>query len=986
MALTDLTLQPDYDRDNCPDIVEEFYVPVLAQATLYERTTYTFSAGGLVAAARGLERFLEHKGQIRLICDQSIDQRVLDAIKAGRQQADYVLRQLVGPQSLTEAVPEDLETIRHLELLTWLVAQGRIDIKIAYKGGDILFHDKTGIMTDANGNVVAFTGSANETRKGWVDNYESINVFSSWQEPSRVERQQQKFNRLWHNRSGHVHVEPIPDDYVAHLRDYAPLSRPAKRKTEPEDNQLPERHWQYVDNHIRHDPASTIATVPARLWPHQKAFFVQHSKDDDVPIRKLIADEVGLGKTLQAASLLKWRINQSRAKRFLILTPAGSRYQWQDELYDRFNLSVPVMERINRRTVLTYPDGRVEDAPPQHWQQPQAIVSYSWARHGQQAQEMLQQSERYDFMVVDEAHHARFETPNNPNHRGPNQYLQLLNRLAHRTHDLLLLTATPMQIAAVELWCLINLLEPGKWPLQAFEDLYHPEAANILDRWILARHAFRRHAERPSDLQSHAARIVWQDHEEWVINQVQDDEVSRAETITYMRQHGPVSKLMSRHTRELLKEYQRLGYDTAVPERNVTSVPIDMTTAERKLYEGVKPLIEEVYRGRPGVNPQAFGFISTTFHTRIGSSFSAYARSLRKQLERRFEAKAADIAVDEGDWQLIAQVDADEQDDQTDVADLIPAISLTSKQIHLLQRTVEAADRLSFTDSKFQKLRETLDSLYRQGHRRIIVFTQFRDTQSWLEHQLANAWTLTCLHGADRQQYRESRAKRLEHLRDNKQGGLLLCTESASESLNLQFCTALVNYDIPWNPMRLEQRIGRIDRIGQLAEVVQVVNLYYQGTAEWRAYQAMRRRLEAITGSVGPYRPILDATMPSMIRDCIDGSVDDSDMDDAMVALTSQPIADLDEWHITGIADALDDPRVDYTRLTALAANQMLLPQGWFTSPAGINHWSLTGPDGQTTVVTADPDKYDPDAVDWFGPGNEVFDTLRRLHRVEHAN
>ena len=761
MALTDLTLQPDYDRDNCPDIVAEFYVPALAQAVRYDRTTYTFSAGGLAAAARGLERFLEHDGHIRLICDQSIDQYVLDAIKAGRQQATDALRQQVSPQSLTQSVPEDLETIDHLKLLTWLVAQGRIDIQIAYKGGENLFHDKTGIMTDDKGNIVAFTGSANETRRGWVDNYESITVFNSWEEPHRVERQQEKFKRLWHNRSSQVHVEPIPDDYVAHLRNSAPATRPVSRPQQWDKNRLPQRHWQYVDHHIRHDPASTIATIPVELWPHQRAFFAQHSKDPDQPIRKLIADEVGLGKTLQAASLLKWRVNQSRADRFLILVPAGSRYQWQDELFERFNLSVPVMERVNRRTILTYPDGRVEEAPQQHWDQPRAIVSYAWARHRQQARDLMQQTHQYDFIIVDEAHHARFEAPNNDRHRRQNQYLQLLSVLADRTRDLLLLTATPMQIAAVELWGLIDLLEKGQWPLQAFEQLYHPEASTDPTRWDMARLAYRHHSERPAQLSSRAARIVWNDHDAWALNQVRDDDDARTNTIAYMRQNGPVSRLMSRNTRELLKGYQRQGYDTAVPERHVTPVPIDMTPAERDLYDGVKPLIKDIYEGRPEVNPQALGFIRTTFHTRVGSSFAAYAQSLRNQLDKHHSAKATNMVTDHEEWEAFADLDATEQDDHTDAADLIPTAALTSRQIHLLEHAAQTADRLALTDSKFHQLRDTLNQLHSQGHRRLIVFTQFRDTQAWLERQLAGQWFLTCLHGADRQQYSESRAVRL---------------------------------------------------------------------------------------------------------------------------------------------------------------------------------------------------------------------------------
>ena len=977
MALSDLTLQPDYDRDTCPNIVEEFYAPVLAQADKYDRTTFTFSAGGLAFAARGLESFVERNGEIRLICDRSIDRQTLEAIKAGRRQAADVLREQISPSELTAYDPDDLDTGKHLKLLTWMVAQNRISIKIAYMPEDSIFHDKTGIMTDAAKNTVAFTGSLNETAKGWTQHYESITVFSSWKEPERIPRLQERFDRLWHNHSSYAHVEDIPEDYAAHLRNYAPDHRPTPQPEPQEPEAL--RHWRYVDWHLRHDPASTVATVPTRLWPHQRAFFDKHAKDDDAPVRKLVADEVGLGKTSQAASLLKWRINQGKATRFLILTPANSRYQWQDELYERFNIPVPVMERQGRRAVLISPDGAVTAAPERHWTQPQTIVSYTWVRHEQQAQALLEQEAEYDLIIVDEAHHARYEAPENRNARRPNQYLELLNKLTRRTRDLLLLTATPMQTAAADLWALLNMLEPDSWTLDAFERLYDPETVADPVRWDSARRAYLQHAPRPDEPLSGIARIIWSDHEAWVRSQTRGNEGNRRETVAYMRRNGPASRLISRHTRELLKEYHHRGYDTAVPERSTQAVKIGMTANERALYDGVKPLVKEIYEGRPEANPQILGFINTTFHTRVGSSFTAYAQSLRNQIERHYKAKEAGLNPNPGEWQAIAELETDEQDDQPDTDDNIPATSLNSRQIHLLRRTAETAEELAQTDSKFAELLRTLSKLEDESHKLIIVFTQFRDTQAWLDGKLSSQWPLTCLHGDDRRQYTKSRAARLEKLRQEPRG-LLLCTESASESLNLQFCTAVVNYDIPWNPMRLEQRIGRIDRIGQLAPEIKVVNLYYEDTAEWQAYQAMERRLSAITQNVGPYRPILDSRMPDIIKGCIAGEVDQERLHAEIAKLTNRPVSDLDEWHHTDITAAIDVPLVDSERLAALAAHQTLMPKGWTTETAGIGHWRITSPDDVAAVVTTDAERYNPDEADWFGPGGKVFETILVLN------
>ena len=197
------------------------------------------------------------------------------------------------------------------------MANDRIEIKVACHAKGRLFHDKTGILRDSDGNKVAFVGSANESIGGWRENYERITVFASWQEPSRVEECEEDFARLWKDRSQIATVTPIVEAHLRVLRERAPAYRPGTRPPPPDA----QRHWQYIDEHLRHDPASTIATIPTRLWPHQRAFFTKHAADNDAPVRKLIADEVGLGKTLQAASLLKWRVNQRKAEKFLIPNP-----------------------------------------------------------------------------------------------------------------------------------------------------------------------------------------------------------------------------------------------------------------------------------------------------------------------------------------------------------------------------------------------------------------------------------------------------------------------------------------------------------------------------------------------------------------------------------------------------------------------------------------------------------------------------------------
>ena len=136
--------------------------------------------------------------------------------------------------------------------------------------------------------------------------------------------------------------------------------------------------------------------------------------------------------------------------------------------------------------------------------------------------------------------------------------------------------------------------------------------------------------------------------------------------------------------------------------------------------------------------------------------------------------------------------------------------------------------------------------------------------------------------------------------------------------------------------MKLEQRIGRIDRIGQTAASVDVVNLYYNDTAQWKAYQAVKRRLTAITTSVGPYRPILESNMSGLIKAVIQGDISDSDLDDKIEQLSRSPAPDIDAYHDTAINNDDAQPGVDSEYLHSLVANQSVMPDGWKTESSGI--------------------------------------------------
>ena len=289
-----------------------------------------------------------------------------------------------------------------------------------------------------------------------------------------------EFNLLWENKATSSRVIPIPEALKEQLIIFAPNENPAKREKpvvkEPQETRSLEASrreelWNAIRHAIATDPQTAIETIAAELWPHQMSFWRRYARDAEEPPRVLIADEVGLGKTIQAGALLKTFINRGQAERVLILTPATARWQWQDELRHKFNINVPVLDRYGSSLRLVNNDAErttnaCSDKP---WRDaPHLIMSYDWLRRNAGA--FFADDPEYDILIFDEAHHARYSEVSSPRKR-PNSYLRMLKSLSKRTQGLLLLTATPMQIDPTELWALIDVLTRSQWTEDEFREL-----------------------------------------------------------------------------------------------------------------------------------------------------------------------------------------------------------------------------------------------------------------------------------------------------------------------------------------------------------------------------------------------------------------------------------------------------------------------------------------------------------------------------------
>ena len=1018
------------------DLVKRFYLPALEDAARYDRLTGYFRATALALAARGIEGLVRNEGHMRLVVGCTLNQDEIEAIEKGEALRDQVEKHM----SDMPLVAPDADTEEALELLSWMVSRGFLEVKVAVPcdsegkpvADNSIFHEKTGIIEDRGGDKIAWTGSLNETAAGWKRNWETINVYRSWSgDAERVEAEEANFAGLWANRPSSVIVIDVPEAARQDLMRFMPNeglpSRLKQKKAEdtPDDQSdstttkpgpeppapvLDRRSlvWAFIKEAPKLPGGGALvgeATAAVTPWPHQVHAFERLY--GHWPPKLLIADEVGLGKTIQAGMLLRQAWLSGRAKRILILAPKAVLSQWQIELREKFNLNWPIYDG---RKLVRYPSPALAGVHERvvgrdRWHEEPVVIASSHLMRRQDRTAVLlgEATEPWDLVVLDEAHHARRRGAGADKEGPPNALLRLMQGLKDRTEGLVLLTATPMQVHPVEVWDLLALLGlPSEWTAQAFvrffEDLNHPNpSADAMERMArLFRAAERVFGEMTVDAairltklrKLKVKRIIRALRDESSIPRRQMETDERRAAIAIMRASTPVRHLVSRHTRKLLRRYAEAGMlETSIASRDVRDEFIKMTDAERDLYKAVESYISESYNMAAPTDKAAVGFVMTTYRRRLASSI----RALRATLERHLESIRHGTPLD------LSMLEEDMPDDET--ADEVPDIeelaelerqALALEERGEIGRLLEQARRCP-PDSKLEQLKETIGAARDEGYKQVMVFTQYGDTMDFLRDELRrdNALRLMCYSGRGGEVVADAGTWRAISRDDAKrrfrlgEADILLCTDAAAEGLNFQFCGALVNYDMPWNPMRVEQRIGRIDRLGQRHEIVRIVNLHYEETVETDVYRALGSRIRGFEGIVGPLQPIL-SQLPGTIRNAVLAHPDDEDGRNRLVQSIERQIED-GESSGFDIDAVLDDeltmptrpaPLVTMNDLDRIIASPALMTPGTQVRPLGEREYALRAP-GMTHElrVTTDADYYEEHAesVELWSPGNPLF-------------
>lgn len=569
---------------------------------------------------------------------------------------------------------------------------------------------------------------------------------------------------------------------------------------------------------------------PYQFKPVLKLLGSQHQ-------RLLIADEVGLGKTIEAG--LIWSELEARNQglnRALVVCPAALTRKWSDEMRLRFDRRVPILDDSGLADLVDVIRSGDEHAPAM------GIVSLERLRVSRRLEELAELQPRFDLVIVDEAHYLRNRQA---------KAFEMGELLASWADVLVFLSATPLNLGNDDLFNLLSLLvgeefdDPFVFPKQVEPNRHVNAAASVLVRhpdsldqvWSTLEGV--RACELGSTVTSRPeyARIG-----ELCALGPSADWRDRAEIKSSLQELNTLSGVLTRTRKVDVPDFKAV--------RQPIEIEVDWSDVEADLYLAVRQWAERRAREAGGVP----GFATQMPLRQAASCLPAMVQLVRERDPEAFLDPEADDLDDVDGWSS-DRIDRGRAD-TTDLQDRIGGL----------------AERLGDVDTKFDRFAE-----YLQGNRgagdQVLLFSFFRRTLSYLHARLSElGFSCRVLHGGIRDM-----GERQEIMRDFREGRfqLLLCSEVGSEGLDFEFCNMVVNYDLPWNPMRVEQRIGRLDRFGQTSEKIFVLNFKVPGTIETEIFARLYRRIRVFEESIGELEPILRDELSELTRLVLDPELTD---------------------------------------------------------------------------------------------------------------
>ncbi len=795
---------------------------------------------------------IETIGKVRIVCNSDLDPEDINAAKQAREQL------LKEKWNEVDDAVESLQRRPRYRRLFEILKKGNVEVRVVARTDAPFLHGKAGVIRKPDGTATAFMGSLNETREGWSENYELV-----WEDSSAdgVAWVLDEFEHLWSR------AKPLPDAIIEEI------GRSANRV----EVLLPD---------LMPDEIAPAALVESNLYrrgeqlmPWQRAFvslFLQH-REIYGGARLLLADEVGVGKTLSLAgsALVTALLGDGP---ILILCPATLTSQWQLELKDKLNMPSAVWLSNDKAWQLD-PDelplpsvgaSGILDCPRQI-----AIVSTGLIFHMTEERRHLLTG-RYGMVVLDEAHRARGAAELGSDERDPNNLLEFMLEISRRTRHVLLGTATPIQTDVRDLWDLLKVLSQkaeyvlgNAWSRWAEASRAVPvitgesPVTDERDAWELFRNPLPPSSEDEVifGLMRSALGMSNSDFvcdrplselpdQDFLRPQFDDDVLHPKNGLSFFQRNNPLVRhvvLRKRATLEKLGLLPRIAVDIhpiagGTMPGMFDGLALRTSAAFDAAYEAAEKFTATFQKRK-----KSAGLLKGLVRQRLCSSFAAGIATATKLLESRAVLDEEEI-FDLGGEQIVA----------------------VDEERKYLQAILDALGPHP-TDPKLDAV---LYFLLDRGWFDLgcIVFSQYYDTTRWVAEKLSQRFAVerpasivAVYAGAGKSgvlvdgEWKSVERESIKRGVKEKLIKMVVATDAACEGLNLQALGTLINVDLPWNPSRLEQRLGRIKRFGQRRDRVDMLNLVYQGTIDEQIYDKLSERMRDRFDIFG--------TLPDVIED-----------------------------------------------------------------------------------------------------------------------
>lgn len=777
--------------------------------------------------------------EVKIVCNSELD--LADFLVAtGRNTA------LKERWNQVDVEAEALLKKERYQILDQLLTAGNVEIKVVPKER-LFLHGKAGSIHYADGSRKAFVGSVNDSKSAFTQNYELV-----WQDDdeSSADWVEKEFWALW--KEG----VPLPEAILAEIQRVASRREVTVDVLKPADI-----------------PAAAMAEAPIyrggeQLQPWQRSFVTMFLEHREIygKARLLLADEVGVGKTLSMATsaLVSALLDDGPV---LILAPSTLTIQWQIEMKDK--LGIPSAVWSSQKKVWIGVEGqqlspRGDASSIKKCPYRIAIISTGLIMHQREKDDFVKEAglllkNRYGTVILDEAHKARVKGGLGESATQPNNLLAFMHLMGKRTRHLILGTGTPIQTAVRELWDLLGILNSGAefvlgdslspWrdherAIPMVTGNARPSSEAEVWEWL--------NNPLPPGNEHHTVQNI-RDHlninpKDFICSQrfedldylVQSMWLSECLDPDFFRLSNPVL----RHT--VLRKRKQLEDDGLLEKVGVNTHPIlkksylyqsrfvglgiptntPFEVAYKKAEEFSKLLQTRTKKG---------GFMKSLMLQRICSSFASGRKTAQKMLQH------SDFSEDEDNSDEVEHI----------LSEMTPAEAACLREIETQLSRPEAVD------SKLDTVKWFLTEFRTEGRTWLehgcIIFSQYFDTAEWIAKELAKSFdgeVVAVYAGAGKSglfrgnQFNKVGREVIKTAVQTREIRLVVATDAACEGLNLQTLGTLINIDLPWNPSRLEQRLGRIKRFGQARKFVDMLNLVYSETQDEKVYNVLSERLK----------------------------------------------------------------------------------------------------------------------------------------------